>query len=64
MSAAGKVVVITGGNAGIGFATALGLAKQGAHICLVCRNAARGRAAVEALAEVASRPPLLFIADL
>jgi retinol dehydrogenase 14 len=64
MSAAGRVVVITGGNAGIGFATALGLAKQGAHICLVCRNAARGRAAVNAIADVACSPPLLFIADL
>ncbi|HZR26746.1 MAG TPA: SDR family NAD(P)-dependent oxidoreductase, partial [Vicinamibacterales bacterium] len=33
-------------------------------ICLVCRNAARGRAAIKAITEVASRPPLLFIADL
>jgi NAD(P)-dependent dehydrogenase (short-subunit alcohol dehydrogenase family) len=64
MSALGKVVVITGANAGIGFATALGLAKQGAHICLVCRDADRGRTAMKAIAAVASQAPLLFIADL
>jgi NAD(P)-dependent dehydrogenase (short-subunit alcohol dehydrogenase family) len=40
------------------------LAKQGAQIGLVCRNAARGNAALKAVAEVATAPPLLFIADL
>jgi NAD(P)-dependent dehydrogenase (short-subunit alcohol dehydrogenase family) len=64
LRAQGKIVVITGANAGIGFATALGLAKQGAQIGLVCRNAARGEAALKAVAEVATPPPLLFIADL
>jgi NAD(P)-dependent dehydrogenase (short-subunit alcohol dehydrogenase family) len=64
MTAQGKVVVITGANAGIGFATALGLAKQGAEICLVCRNADRGNAAMSAIAELAPTPPSLFIADL
>ena len=64
MSEQGKVVVITGANAGIGFATALGLAKQGAEICLVCRNADRGTAAMTAVAQVAATPPALFIADL
>jgi NAD(P)-dependent dehydrogenase (short-subunit alcohol dehydrogenase family) len=64
MKAQGKVVVITGANAGIGFATALGLASQGAQIGMVCRDAGRGNAAMEAVAEVALTPPLLFIADL
>jgi retinol dehydrogenase-14 len=64
MSAEGKVIVITGGNAGIGFATALDLAKQGAQIYLVCRNADRGRAAVKTIGEFASRVPRLFTADL
>ena len=63
-TAAGKVVVITGANAGIGLATALGLAGSGAQIVLVCRNAERGRVAMEAVADVASVPPLLFVADL
>jgi NAD(P)-dependent dehydrogenase (short-subunit alcohol dehydrogenase family)/cytochrome b561 len=62
--AQGRVVVITGANAGIGFATALGLAKQGAEIVMICRNADRGNAAMKAVAQVASTPPLLFIADL
>jgi NAD(P)-dependent dehydrogenase (short-subunit alcohol dehydrogenase family) len=64
MKAQGRVVVITGANAGIGFATALGLARQGAKICMVCRNADRGHVAMIAVAEIASTPPSLFIADL
>src|SRR5205807_1086593 len=59
-----RVVVITGANAGIGFASALALAKQGASVVLVCRNAERGNAAMAAVAEVASTPPSLFIADM
>jgi NAD(P)-dependent dehydrogenase (short-subunit alcohol dehydrogenase family) len=62
--AQGKIVVITGANAGIGLATALGLAKQGARIVMVCRNSERGNAAMKSIAQVASSPPLLFIADL
>jgi len=62
--AEGKIVVITGANAGIGFATALGLARQGAAIVLVCRDVDRGNAAKRAIATVASTPPVLFIADL
>src|SRR5260221_3589654 len=59
-----RVVVVTGANTGIGFATALDLAKQGAQMCLVCRDAERGRAAQNAIGEVAASPPLLFLADL
>lgn len=64
MSAKGKVVLITGANAGIGFATALGLAKQGAEIAMVCRSADGGNGSRKTIEEVASTPPLLFIADL
>jgi NAD(P)-dependent dehydrogenase (short-subunit alcohol dehydrogenase family) len=42
----GKLVVITGGNAGIGKETAVGLASKGAHIVLTSRDAARGADAV------------------
>ena len=64
LQAQGKIVVITGANSGIGFATALGLARQGAEIVMVCRNADRGNAAMRIVARVASMPPLLFVADL
>lgn len=59
-----KIVVITGANAGIGFATAVGLAKQGATIAIICRNADRGNIALKAIADVAVASPRLFIADL
>lgn len=44
-----KVCVVTGANTGIGFEVALGLARHGAHTVLVCRDAARGEAAVSAI---------------
>ena len=42
----GKVAVITGGNSGIGKEAAIGLARQGAHIVIAARNAAKAAAAV------------------
>lgn len=64
MATQSKIVVITGANAGIGFATALGLAKQGATIVLICRSAERGQAALKAVAEVSAATPKLFLAGL
>ena len=40
-----KVVLITGANTGIGFFTALELARQGAHIVMACRTESRANAA-------------------
>ena len=34
----GKVVVVTGGNAGIGYETAKTLASMGAHTIIACRS--------------------------
>jgi len=64
MTAHNKIVVITGGNAGIGFATAMGLAKQGATIVIICRNADRGNLALKAISDIAGASPRLLIADL
>ncbi len=46
----GKVAVITGGNGGIGFAMASGLARAGAKVLIAARNATKTAAAVKALA--------------
>jgi retinol dehydrogenase-14 len=61
----GKTVLITGANSGVGFATAMALARMGARILLVCRDAARGADALTAVADVATEvAPKLLIADL
>lgn len=46
-----KTCVVTGGTSGIGGAISLGLARQGAHVLMAGRNAAKGRAAVAAIRE-------------
>ena len=48
----GKLVLITGGNAGIGKETAVGLASKGAHIVFTSRSMARGN---DALVEIKQR---------
>ncbi|KAM7396578.1 hypothetical protein PAMP_019611 [Pampus punctatissimus] len=41
-----KVVLITGGNSGVGFETARSFALHGAHVILACRNLSRASKAV------------------
>lgn len=61
---ADKRVVITGGNSGIGYETALELAKRGAGITLVVRSRERGRAAAQAIGGACGLEPDLVVGDL
>ncbi|MFE1027476.1 oxidoreductase [Streptomyces sp. NPDC058818] len=45
----GRVAVVTGANAGIGYVTARELARHGAHTVLACRDRSRGEAALARL---------------
>lgn len=58
-----RTVLVTGASAGIGKAAAIGIAKTGAHVLLLCRERTRGEAA---RAEVLVHDPEaeLFLADL
>eukprot|EP00897_Mesotaenium_endlicherianum_P005926 jgi/Mesen1/5361/ME000267S04507 len=49
LAVAGKVCIVTGGNAGVGLATATELAARGAHVIVACRSAERARAAVDTI---------------
>jgi retinol dehydrogenase-14 len=60
-----KTVVITGASSGIGLASARELARQGALVAMVCRDAQRAEAARKEVAAVATgRAPTVFLADL
>lgn len=60
-----KIVVITGGNSGIGLAMAQELASRGAHLCLACRNTGKAAAARDLiLARTPAAHVELFTLDL
>ncbi len=61
----GKICLVTGANAGIGKATATALARRGATVVMVCRDQARGEAAMaEVRAESGNGSVTLLLADL
>jgi NAD(P)-dependent dehydrogenase (short-subunit alcohol dehydrogenase family) len=61
----GKVVLVTGANAGLGKETALALAKMGAQVVCVCRDRARGEAAVAEIKQGSGSANVeLMLADL
>lgn len=60
-----KICVVTGANSGVGKAVALELARLGMHVVMVCRNAAKGLAALEDIrTQTGSNTIDLLIADL
>ncbi len=62
---AGKICLVTGANSGIGKETALGLAKLGATVVMVCRNRARGMQAQSEIKQQSGNNNVdLLLADL
>lgn len=61
----GKICMITGANSGIGYETALALAKMGAQIIMVCRNQAKAEAAQATIIRESGNPLVdVLLADL
>lgn len=61
----GKICLVTGASSGIGKATALGLTKTGATVVMVCRDTARGQAALTEIRQQGGTGDVdLLIADL
>jgi NAD(P)-dependent dehydrogenase (short-subunit alcohol dehydrogenase family) len=64
-SLSGQTCLITGGNSGVGKATATAFAKNGANVILVCREPARGEAArLEIIAASGNSQVDVLVADL
>jgi len=55
-----RTIVITGGTAGIGFQSALGLAKTGARVLITGRNQERGQAAAQLITDATNNPDIVF----
>jgi NAD(P)-dependent dehydrogenase (short-subunit alcohol dehydrogenase family) len=60
----GKTVVVTGTSNGIGFVTALELARMGARVLMVVRNEQKGKATLEAIKKQTGQKAEMFLADL
>ncbi len=58
---ADRVAVVTGANAGLGYQTALALARDGATVVMACRNPARAAQAYDQLLEEAPGASVLVI---
>ena len=58
----GRVCVVTGANRGIGRATALGLARQGATVVMLCRDVGRGERAQDDVRRESGNPDVSLVA--
>ncbi|MGG6313184.1 SDR family NAD(P)-dependent oxidoreductase [Paenibacillus macerans] len=60
----GKKAIVTGGSKGIGLATAMALAAEGAQVAIVARNAGPLREAADAIRAKTGAEPLVIAADV
>jgi NAD(P)-dependent dehydrogenase (short-subunit alcohol dehydrogenase family) len=56
-----KVVIITGSNCGLGFATAVELAKRGGKIYLACRSEEKTLPALKEIKELSKSETIYFM---
>jgi retinol dehydrogenase 14 len=61
---AGRTVLVTGGTGGIGKATALGLARMGAHLAITGRDRGRAEGAAREIRAAGGGQADVFVADL
>jgi NAD(P)-dependent dehydrogenase (short-subunit alcohol dehydrogenase family) len=60
-----KVCIVTGANSGIGKATALGLARMGATVVMICRDQTRGEEAQKEIKTISGNEAIdLILADM
>lgn len=57
----GRVFLVTGGNTGIGYATALDLASRGGRVHIACRSPEKGQAAAASIAAATSRDLVSYL---
>ncbi len=60
----GKVALVAGASKGLGKAVALGLAREGAHIAILSRDAARIEAAAKDIQDATGAQALALVADV